>query len=93
VSAKPDAADAAKAPAKSKKMLIIIVAAVLVLVLGGGAAFFVISKQQRMGKRPRLQKRQPTTIPRHRLPICHWMPWWSISRIPVENALHRLASR
>jgi len=46
VSAKPDAADAAKAPAKSKKMLIIIVAAVLVLVLGGGAAFFVISKQR-----------------------------------------------
>ena len=46
MSAKPDAADAAKAPAKSKKMLIIIVAAVLVLVLGGGAAFFVISKQR-----------------------------------------------
>ncbi|MDZ7919910.1 flagellar basal body-associated FliL family protein [Rhodoferax sp.] len=46
MSAKPDAADAAKAPAKSKKMLIIIVAAVLVLVLGGAAAFFVISKQR-----------------------------------------------
>lgn len=46
MSAKPEAADAAKAPAKSKKMLIIIVAAVLVLVLGGAAAFFVISKQR-----------------------------------------------
>lgn len=46
MSAKPEAADAAKAPAKSKKMLIIILAAVLVLVLGGAAAFFVISKQR-----------------------------------------------
>lgn len=46
MSAKPDAADAAQAPAKSKKMLIIIVAAVLVLVMGGAAAFFVISKQR-----------------------------------------------
>jgi flagellar FliL protein len=45
VSAKPEAADAAKPPAKSKKMLIIIVAAVLVLVLGGGGAFFFISKK------------------------------------------------
>lgn len=46
MSAKPDVADGAKAPAKSKKMLIIIVAAVLVLVVGGAAAFFVISKQR-----------------------------------------------
>jgi flagellar FliL protein len=46
VSAKPEAADAAKPPAKSKKMLIIILAAVLVLVLGGGGAFFFISKQR-----------------------------------------------
>ena len=45
MSAKPEAADAAKPPAKSKKMLIIIVA-VLVLVLGGGGAFFFISKQR-----------------------------------------------
>lgn len=45
MSAKPEAADAAKPPVKSKKMLIIIVAAVLVLVLGGGGAFFLISKQ------------------------------------------------
>ncbi len=45
MSAKPEAADAAKPPAKSKKMLIIIVAAVLVLVLGGGGAFFFLSKK------------------------------------------------
>lgn len=45
MSAKPEAADAAKPPAKSKKMLIIILAAVLVLVLGGGGAFFFISKK------------------------------------------------
>lgn len=45
MSAKPEAADAAKPPAKSKKMLIIIIAAVLVLVLGGGGAFFFISKK------------------------------------------------
>ena len=46
MSAKPEAADAAKPPAKSKKMLIIIIVAVLVLVLGGGGAFFFISKQR-----------------------------------------------
>lgn len=45
MSAKPEAADAGKAPAKSKKMLIIIVAAVLVLVLGAGAAFFVMKQR------------------------------------------------
>lgn len=45
MSAKPEAADAAKPPAKSKKMLIIIIAAVLVLVLCGGGAFFFISKK------------------------------------------------
>lgn len=41
---KPEAADAVKAPAKSKKMLFIIIGAVLLL--GGGGAFFVISKQR-----------------------------------------------
>lgn len=46
MSAKPEAADTAKAPAKSKKMLIIILGAVLVLALGGGGAFFFISKQR-----------------------------------------------
>jgi flagellar FliL protein len=45
VSAKPEAPDAAAAPAKSKKMLIIIVAAVLVLAIGGGGAFFVLKKK------------------------------------------------
>lgn len=45
MSAKPEAADAGKAPAKSKKMLIIIVVAVLVLVLGAGAAFFVMKQR------------------------------------------------
>jgi flagellar FliL protein len=46
VATKPEAAEVAKAPAKSKKMLLIIVGAVLVLVLGGGGAFFYISKQR-----------------------------------------------
>lgn len=46
MSAKPEAADTAKAPAKSKKMLVIILGAVLVLALGGGGAFFFISKQR-----------------------------------------------
>jgi flagellar FliL protein len=46
VSAKPEVAPDAKAPAKSKKLLII-VAGVLVLALaGGGGAFFYISKQR-----------------------------------------------
>lgn len=45
MSAKPEATDAAPAPAKSKKMLIIILAAVLVLVLGGGGAFFMLKKK------------------------------------------------
>jgi flagellar FliL protein len=44
VANKPEAADAVKAPAKSKKMLFIIIGAVLLL--GGGGAFFVISKQR-----------------------------------------------
>jgi flagellar FliL protein len=43
---KPEAAEPAKAPAKSKKMLIIIVVAVLVLALGAGGGWFYISKQR-----------------------------------------------
>jgi flagellar FliL protein len=46
VSAKPEAADAGKAPAKSKKLLIIVVVALLVVILAGVAAFVVISKQR-----------------------------------------------
>jgi flagellar FliL protein len=46
VSAKPEAAETPKAPAKSKKMLIIIVGAVIVLALAGGGAYFYISKQR-----------------------------------------------
>lgn len=46
MSAKPDTAEAAKAPAKSKKLLIIIMGAVLLLALVGGGAFFYISKQR-----------------------------------------------
>jgi flagellar FliL protein len=46
VAAKPDSAEAAKTPAKSKKMLFIVLGVVLVLVLGGAGAFFVISKQR-----------------------------------------------
>lgn len=45
MSAKPEAADAGPAPAKSKKMLIIIIAAVLAVVLGGGGAFFYMKKK------------------------------------------------
>lgn len=41
-----DAAEAVKAPAKSKKLLIIGLAAVLILALGGGGAFYFISKQR-----------------------------------------------
>lgn len=44
MSTKPEAVDATKAPAKSKKMLFIIIGAVLLL--GGGGAFFYISKQR-----------------------------------------------
>ena len=43
---KPEAAEPAKAPAKSKKMLIIVVAAVLVLALAAGGGWFYISKQR-----------------------------------------------
>ncbi len=47
MSDKPEAAEEAKAPAKSKKMLIIILAVVLiVLAVGGGGAYFYISKQR-----------------------------------------------
>ncbi len=45
MSAKPDATEAVKAPAKSKMLLIIAIAAVLVLVLGAGAAFFIIKQR------------------------------------------------
>jgi flagellar FliL protein len=43
---KPDSAEPAKAPAKSKKMLIIVVVAVLVLVLAAAGGWFYISKQR-----------------------------------------------
>lgn len=46
MSAKPETAEAVKAPAKSKKLLIIIMGAVLLLALVAGGAFFYISKQR-----------------------------------------------
>jgi flagellar FliL protein len=46
VSAKPEAAEAVKAPAKGKKMLIIILGVVLLLALIGGGAIVFISKQR-----------------------------------------------
>lgn len=46
MSAKPETAEVAKAPAKNKKIFLIIVGLVLVLVLGGGGAFFYVSKQR-----------------------------------------------
>jgi flagellar protein FliL len=46
VSAKPEAAEGEKPPAKSKKMLIIIVVALVLVLGGGGGAFFFISKQR-----------------------------------------------
>ena len=46
MSAKPEAAEGAKPPAKSKKLLIIIVAVVLILVLAGVGAFVYIAKQR-----------------------------------------------
>ncbi len=46
MSAKPEAEEAPKAPAKSKKLLIIIVGVVFLLVALGGGAFFYISKQR-----------------------------------------------
>ncbi len=46
MSAKPEAAEGEKPPAKSKKMLIIIVAALVLVLGGGGGAFFFISKQR-----------------------------------------------
>lgn len=42
MSAKPEAAEGEKPPAKSKKMLIIIIAAVLLLVMGGGAGYYFL---------------------------------------------------
>ncbi len=46
MSAKPEAAEGEKPPAKSKKMLIIIIAALVLVLGGGGGAFFYISKQR-----------------------------------------------
>lgn len=46
MSAKPEAAEAVKAPAKGKKMLIIILGVVLLLALVGGGAIVFISKQR-----------------------------------------------
>lgn len=45
MSAKPEAAEAVKAPAKGKKMLIIILGVVLLLALIGGGAIIFISKK------------------------------------------------
>lgn len=46
MSAKPDAENTAKAPAKSKKLLIIVGGLVLILALAGGGAFMYVSKQR-----------------------------------------------
>lgn len=46
MSAKPQAEETVKAPAKSKKLLIIVGGAVLILALAGGGAFYYISKQR-----------------------------------------------
>jgi flagellar FliL protein len=46
VSAKPQAEETVKAPAKSKKLLIIVGGVVLILALAGGGAFYYISKQR-----------------------------------------------
>lgn len=45
MSAKPEAADAKPAPAKSKKLLIVVAVLMLVLALAGGGAFYFISKR------------------------------------------------
>lgn len=42
---KPEAAEGAKAPVKSKKMMIIGIAVALVLAVGGGAAFFIMKQR------------------------------------------------
>lgn len=46
MSAKPEEAETAKAPAKSKKLLIIVAAVVVLALAGGGGAWFFMSKNK-----------------------------------------------
>lgn len=88
MSDKAEAADAGKAPAKSKKMLIIIIAAVVVLAIGGGAAFFFISKQ-RAAAEEGVDGAEPAPPPKaaHAAP----KPGTPPTYLPLENMVVNLA--
>lgn len=86
MSAKPEASDAAPAPAKSKKLLIIIVAAVLVLAIGGGGAFFMLKKkaaaEDEEGADGPAQKTAAAAHDKHKAPPVY---------LPMDNMVVNLA--
>lgn len=90
---KPEAAEAAPAPVKSKKMLFIIIGAVLVLALGGGGAFFYMSKQRAAAADGEEAAPEKTAHvdPKRRLSICPWIIWWLIWQTLGVRKLPKLA--
>jgi flagellar FliL protein len=84
VSAKPEAAEAAPAPApvKSKKMMVIIIAAVVVLALAGGAAWFFMAKKNAALDE---DEEEVASAPAHEVP--HGPPTY----LPLDNMVVNLA--
>ncbi len=83
MSAKPEASESAKAPAKSNKLLIIVGAAVIVLALAGGGAFFYISKQRAAAEES--EDGPPAK------PAAHAAPKVPPAYLPLDNMVVNLA--
>ncbi len=85
MSAKPEAAEPAAAPAKSKMLLIIIVALVLVLILGGAGAFFLLKKS---GQSEGEDAEEKTPAPKVE---SHAAPKVPPAYLPLDNMVVNLA--
>jgi len=85
VSAKPEAAEGEKPPAKSKKMLIIIVAALVLVLGGGGGAFFFISKQRAAAAEEGGEEPAPVKA------AAHAAPKGPPTYLPLDNMVVNLA--
>jgi flagellar FliL protein len=86
VSAKPEAAGDAPAPAKSKKLLMIIIGLVVVVVLGAVGAFVVISKQRAAADDPDAEAHPPS-----KAAVSHAAPKTPPVYLPLDSMVVNLA--